>query len=34
MSKADAQVLAAAFAESLARSAGAPIEAGSIKPQF
>jgi hypothetical protein len=34
MSEADAQASAAAFAESLARSAGAPIEAGSIKPQF
>lgn len=34
MSRADAQVAAAAFAESLARSAGAPIEAGSVKPQF
>lgn len=34
MSRADAQASAAAFAESLARSAGAPIDARSIKPQF
>lgn len=33
-SRADAQAAAAAFVESLARSAGAPIDAKSIKPEF
>lgn len=34
MSRVDVQASAAAFAQSLARSAGAPIDGGSIKAQF
>ncbi|CAG6391852.1 conserved exported hypothetical protein [Actinacidiphila cocklensis] len=34
MSRQDAQTWAAHFAESMARSAGAPIDATSVKPQF